>query len=265
MHPPYRLLALVTVVMTCAGACAASVEAGYTLTPDPVRVALTDYVTTNEIRGTEPMAADAADCVSTRIVSRIGREELARYGLTGPDDVESFFAASVVWPTELHEMFDRVTAGCTRREDVVAFGGTVGRTFASPIVTLTQGEEFCIGEMLVSFGLTGADVPTASRVTDLDATDDPDEQALLLVTAKLLDDCLGLGRSVLVAYRGTETLRPASVDCLNELETDSSYVDLVRLTTRLDDPEDDAAADGLLAFLGRCLTDAELVTVLELP
>lgn len=256
------LMALVAVVIGFASACSATVDIALEPAADPVEVALADFVNTQSFRGREPVGAATAECIASRLVGRVGRDALVDVGLTEPSDTTTFFQASVVWPAEFGSAFDRVVTGCERHLEVRSAGATFGGRLANGHVAPTFGEEFCLGEWLLSVDL---DAETAPLPADGGTVDHIDPQAVeaLRVTTDAVGTCLGLGRSVLSAYNGSESLRPATVECLLKRGTDVDYRTLVALTSALPTPTREAAED-LIGYLSNCMTDQEVATAVGL-
>lgn len=241
MRSAYRLPGLALVVGLFASACAASVQATYSVIPDPIVLAVAEHVSTNDFRGHSPVEEDVAMCIATRVVGRIDPEHLAEAGLGTRDDAAAFFTASIVWPADVGSVVDRVIAGCTDTLSVQRIGGDIGRDVSNARMALTAGEEFCLGEFVVAQSL------------------DPADPAMI----DALDACLGFGRTLLASFDPSQTLRPASVECLQQRETDLRYADLVRINAGNGQAGDAEIFDASITYLDSCLTNEELVMVVE--
>jgi len=259
MLPAHRLASTLLLIAVIASACSASIEQSRPLAADPVQVAVAEFVATHPFRNQEPVELDVAECIGTRLVGRVGREQLAVVGLTEPAETESFFQASVLWPREVGSTFDRVVTGCTRHLEVRSSGATYAQRIANAYVVPSFGEEFCLGEWLLASGLDPNTAPLPADATDLESADD-EQAAAVEIAAEAVGACLGMGRAVLTVYHAGSSLRPASVDCLLSRDSDLSFRSLIALSSAIPGPEP-AEAEALVAYLTDCMTDQEVVTM----
>jgi hypothetical protein len=255
-----RLLCLVFSIVVLVSACTASIGQDLARAPDPVQVAVSEFVSVNSFRNETPVSPADAECISGRLVGRLGRDRLAGYGLSTPADTERFFQASIFWPPELGSAFDRVVTGCLQHLAVRSTGASFASRIANAYVTPTEGEEYCMGEWLMSNELDAATAPLPRDTNAIVAAGDEALTEAVLTTTDAVGSCLGLGRAVLTSYQSTESLRPASVDCLLERTSDHTFAELIELATPLPGPDPDIAS-ALFGYLSNCMTDQEVATV----
>ncbi len=255
-----RLLCVVLSIAVLAASCTAAIDQDLARAPDPVQVAVSEFVSLNAFRNESAVSTEHAECISGRLVGRLGRDGLAGFGLATPEDTERFFQASIFWPPELGSAFDRIVTGCLQHLAVRSTGATFASRIANAYVTPTEGEEYCMGEWLMSNDLDAATAPLPSDATAIVAAGDEALTEAVLTTTDAVGSCLGLGRAVLTSYRSTESLRPASVECLLSRPSDHTFAELVELATPLPGP-DPAIASALFGYLSDCMTDQEVATV----
>lgn len=239
--------------------CSAGIDVARPDAPDPVESAVTEFVSNNPFRNRAPADAATAACIGARLVGRIGRERLAQVGLAGAEGTPSFFAGSMLWPGDIGAAFDRLVTGCTSEVEVRSAGATYARRLANPYFEPSFGEEFCLGEWLLTAGLDpqAAPLPVQARTITADGIE------AVSVTVSAVGACLGLGRAVLAGQDPSTGLRPASVDCLLGGSTDADYRALIALTAPLTAPSPDEAT-AVLGYLGECMTGEELAAVVGL-
>ncbi len=255
-----RLLCLILSIAVLASACTASIDQDLARAPDPVQVAVSEFVSLNSFRNEAPVSVTNAECIGGRLVGRLGRDGLAGYGLSTPADTERFFQASIFWPPELGSAFDRIVTGCLQHLAVRSAGASFASRIANVYVTPTEGEEYCMGEWLMSNELDPATAPLPRDANAILAAGDEALTEAVLTTTDTIGSCLGLGRAVLTSYQSTASLRPASVDCLLGRPSDHTFVELIELATPLPGPDPEIAG-ALFDYLSDCMTDQEVATV----